>query len=470
MAHKEIAEISFDNTTKFTENMLKALEKFLRQFGIALEEGAKDAPQKALAKWIKQGKGVRQHPVQGGCMGEMQAEMRRLGIAYVACKNDVFIVKQTDIERVRELNHDILLARTNYFQEAEIKDFEDAIANFSKQKNKDVLTLHGLDEYTLEVIKNKSNNIAKGFTVAHSKEKDKDTYSACVSAARVISLKEVQSGKRTEYKKDFCRATLETMLSLYGPNEEIKKQQIRDDEAFDKKIQELKNNKKTHYIVGEFNKDKVIEITAEGFTFYDYKRKNSVISQISKDDINYEGELQVAMDCIYNKILISGPDKYSEYMNKETNADEKSERTVRNKAQADISIAEKDVAIQIDRMIKDRLIKEGYVGEDGSIKISTENVYEKYLSEASKILTSLKNGEELKDYNKEDIEKIKKTANHFRMEFSAYGKSIEKLTEYSFEVHKARPYKNKEKIQEDISRMKKARGEDRLNESTYYRG
>ena len=121
-------------------------------------------------------------------------------------------------------------------------------------------------------------------------------------------------------------------------------------------------------------------------------------------------------------------------------------------------------------MIKDRLIKEGYVGEDGSIKISTENVYEKYLSEASKILTSLKNGEELKDYNKEDIEKIKKTANHFRMEFSAYGKSIEKLTEYSFEVHKARPYKNKEKIQEDISRMKKARGEDRLNESTYYRG
>ena len=394
----EVAEIAQDSLAKLSEGTANTLKKILEKLLSLLEYTSnKDKAAKAFAKWIKNGKGIAHYAIQGDCIGEMKAKMKEMNIPFLTCSDNNSIIVRTsndiqfnDLAKVQELNHDILLARTNYFQEAEIGDFEDAIAMHAKENQKNVFVIQGLNKYELEVLKNKCNNISKGFTVAHSKSKlNNNLEDACIAAKRVATFrKEVdKENGYTHYKKDVCRATLQAMLSLYGPNEENKKKQIEDDAILDEKVMKLKHSTEVYFIVGQFDNKKYIELSPNGFTFYDYnKPENPIMSRVDTSDINYKGELQAAMDCIYNKILLNSPDK----LNKHLSSDEKnmiSDRTGRTIEQKNRSRGESDLSIKIDEMIKDRMINaknNKFVDKNGDLNCSEDKVYKIYCSEAAK--------------------------------------------------------------------------------------
>ena len=452
---KEVAEMSFDNMAKLNDSMIDALKKFMNKLmGIIGANDNKDKPAKALAKWITKGNPVAYYPIQGDCVGELKACLRKNHVPFISCDNNGIIVKTSDdvinndLEYVQELNHDILLAKGNYFQEADIRDFEDAIAHHKDAEHQNVFVVKNLDAYELEVLKNKCNNIAKGFTVAHGKSAmNPELNDVCIMSQRIFTLKKEDKTKYdgSKYKKDFCRAYLQAALSLYGPNEDIKKKQIDDDAAFDKEVAALKNNNNTKYIVGQYDDKRYIALTAEGFTFYDYNNaKNPIMSKFNITDINYKGELQVAMDCIYNKILIDNTDTLNKHLSGDFK-ELKSERAMRTKEQVAISKAESDISIKIDEMIKDRIAeKHPELSDSQKIEKNADKIFNIYRKEASRILESIKDNKELPEYKVEDIKQIKSCLDKANIDTKAYEKAVEKMRSFETDIYKARPYANKE--------------------------
>ena len=457
---KEVAEMVYDNMSQMTDKMMDALKKLMAKLMDVVDfDSNKDKAAKALAKWIKDGKAVAHYAIQGGCEGQLKSVLRENHIPFISCTDGSIIVRTSDdpltndLAVVQELNHDILLAKGNYFQEADIKDFEDAIANHKGEDMQDIFSLTGVDNYELEVIKNKCNNISKGFTVAHSKSEDNpELNDLCIMGRRVITFSKEKPSDRIEkpkYKKDFCRATLQAMLSLYGPNEENKKRQIDDDALFDAKVAALKEDNGVHYIVGQYDSSKYIELSPEGFTYYDYKNaKNPIMSKFSTSDINYKGELQVAMDCIYNKALIDSPDLLNKHLS--GNQEEiKSDRAKRSREQILRSRAESDISIKIDTLIKTRMESSmQLIDEKGNLKKSPKVFFKLYCSEAVKIIEAVRDGKELSNYDAVALQDIKNAFKKGKLDINAYNKSIEKLTSFNTDIHKARKYTKEELAKE----------------------
>ncbi len=77
--------------------------------------------------------------------------------------NELFLIREIDKDKVAKLNTDILLVDQNYFIEKPASDLENAIASAPNLKNRDVFTLHGLNMYEVEAVRNKFNNMGRGF-------------------------------------------------------------------------------------------------------------------------------------------------------------------------------------------------------------------------------------------------------------------------------------------------------------------
>lgn len=440
----EITDINARSAGEFAETLADFVARLLAALAEYLEKNALYAPQLELAKWIKSGNGVDVYPIQGNSFAAFRAELDKANIPYLDIGNErELLIRNCDLEKCKEVNRKILITELNYFQDVNTREMESAIAGSEKINNKEMLTIHDLSKYDVEVIKNKCNNISAGFMVGVEKTAD-EKYCLTVHSSKVYDEKTADPEAK-KHVTDFCKAYTQAMISLYGPNGFIKTAQIDADEAIDSAVEQLKGTDTVHYIVGADDNTKFIEINGKDFQYYEThfnekgERVDRLLVRADVTDINYDSELQRCMDRIYNKAIISNLSELTEHLStKERTVD--SERPRRNEAQYRISIAESLITDKMDEMIKGRLI------EEENIQSSYES-FQYYQEEVAGIFECLERGEVREGYKQEDFETIAQIMVEADVDITDYQISVQQIREFEIDIHKARSLEKK-KIKE----------------------
>ncbi len=440
---------NFDNTNKFIKATVDTIIKMLTEIAKYREEEMRNAHIREFMKWCRDGGEITPYEVQGNCKNELKEMLDEKGIAYLNPSNsNCFIIKEPDKELVRELNTQALIAKTNYYQEIDTSKMEDAIANSKNIKDKEILTLHDLDKYECEVLKNKCNNITKGFMVGIEKEED-GKYSVSVHAQQRTYCAEPE-------KTDLCKAYAQMAFSLYGDNMVMKKQQVEADEKLDLEVAALKGCENTHYVIGIDNPGRYIEITAQGFELHQAKMENENIKDyqlgfISKDDPAYEVELQKALDSINNKTIIDSKQKLNDHISTKDRT-ERTARPEKDKKQKQISYMEKNVINKADEMIKNGPKK------DELSNASPIDAFEMYEREIGNIMDGVINGKDVPGYDKKDLAAIKEEFDKAGVEPSDYKNALNHLNNLDVEQHRA---KKKTKVKETQNKDRASDSEER---------
>lgn len=423
---------SAEKNFKQTSNMLKALidtiNKWLKNVGESLELRARYAPYRELGKWLSKNGGSI-YEVHGSCATELRMELQKRGIPFIQDVNNDkrFIIKQPDLEIIRELNRQILVAKSNYYQEVDAHEMEDAISRFDGIKDKEIFTLHNLNYYQMEVLKNKFNDISQGFMVGISNGDYPNTYNLSVHAAKMLDMDGT--------KMDLCKAYLAASFSLYGINSSIKYAQIDADRQMDRNIASIKGDSRSYYIVGADDMSKFIELNGNGFEYYQRTMVDGEVfeQEVARCDINsidFDVELQRHLDKIKNKVILHSNEELSSHFSTDTR-NINLERPEKTYEQEQVSIAEDLIVEKMDTMIKSKLST-----FDANFHTSEEK-FRYYQRESYSIMESVITGTANDRYKQEDIEKIKNIFSERGVETSRYSNVREPLAHFNCECHNA---------------------------------
>lgn len=420
------ARENFDDSVKFIKAIQETILEIIKNFTEYAEFNAKYAAEKEMAKWIHDGNMPMPYKVRGKCDMELVEELRSQGIPHLYLLNHTLYVKPEDMNRVEEINQHILLVKGNYYQETDTNLLENAIAASPKVKDKNIITLHGLNKYQCEALKNKCNNITKGFMVGVAEENG--CYSLSIHAPWTIS-NDVE-------KVDFCKAYSEMALSLYGLNSVLKEKQIEADEKLDKQVASLKGCVDTHYVIGVDDPSKYIELNANGFELHRIRLingeiKNCEVSSVDVNNPDYEVELQKCMDGIFNKTVIDNEDKLHEHLNiRQRNID--TNRPEKNAEQTKISEMEDALVEKANEMIKTGPIA------DSLFSMNPQDAFIAYQNEMKTIFTKIAEGQPVIGYRDEDINILKDTFAKADVDPKDYLVAVNSLQKYQIEMHKAK--------------------------------
>ena len=421
--------MSDEQNVKNAGNMIKSFAEWLQQIykniADALEFSSKNAAQKELGKLAREGHGIYAYSIKGDVAGALMFNLEKRGIAYAKLKNDAILIKESDLERVRDLNREVLITRGNYYQEVPAEEYENAIARYDPLKDKEVLYIKNLDKYEYEALKNKCNDISRGFTIGTVENPDGKTYNLMIRSAEIY--KNAPEGKKQP--TDFCKAYLKANLSLYGPNMAVKKKELDADDILDKKIEELKKSDSVYYIIGADKSGQYIEMNRKEFQFYQTtiengKRVDNLISECDKDDPNYDYELQRCMDKLKSRAILDNAEELGKHLaTRERNIE--AERDERGIQEVSNSMANDMIADKIDEMIRP-LIKE----TDRDRGTSQFLVYERT---ASEILREAATGKESGKYSHDALEEIRNIARDKSVDIESYEEPAYRLTSKQIE-------------------------------------
>ncbi len=434
------ARQNYDDTTKFISEISQEAIRLLAALGEYLDAEARYAPQKEMAKWIRNHGQCYAYHVQGNCANELKNELNERNIPYINLMDGkTLIIKEPDAKELHDINHKILVAKANYYQAVDTEMMEDVFAKSNLLKDKGIITLHDLSDYQCEVLKNKCNDISKGFMVGIEEE----------SPGRyAVSIHAPMTYKEEAGKMDLCKAFAEMTYSLYGNNADIKAAQIEADEKLDKEIAALKGDHATKYVIGIDDPRRYLEINAQGFEKHIQAFTAKGVQDIEekfvdKNDPAYEVELQKALDGISNKKLLSSHDELISHLstkkrNFETDRPEKSD------VQARVSKMEKNII-----NIADRMVKEGPMAK--KIKeMSPSDAFAAYQHEMNTVISAAIEDREAPGYQTKDIKKIKEEFKEAEVSPEDYKQTTKWLESFNVEQHKARTkIKQKEKKLED---------------------
>ncbi len=467
------SEQDFQNAVRFSKATIDMVANFLKSLIEFLEKNHEYEPYRKMLKWLKDAEGKNmpvQYTIKNKCHDEVKAELYKLGVPHILLTDGNILIRPEDVDIVREINREVNIAKGNYFQEVDAVEFENAIATFDKIKDKSIFELQNLNEYELEVLKNKINNISKGLMVG-VKHKDTDHNNVLVQSSKVFDM-----DKTDRYTNDVCKAFLAMKFSLYGLNADTKIAQIDADKKMDEQIAALKGNPDTHYIVGaddsfkaqesEDRSKKYLEIDEHGFRFHvvtrghinadeydplkEYQKGEAVMyngnpyvaakdgilappgtglwvedtaivddipegGSVSINDIDYELELQRFSDQILNKAIIEDKTILNNHLvaDVRTITTDRPEKTLR---QMDIATAEKLMIDKINKMIKAKAAAETY------IPLDAQDAFSYYTDEASKILQAALNHKVPEGYKNRDIQELYGICKEKNVDFAHYGK------------------------------------------------
>lgn len=423
----EAAEQNAHSGGKFAQAAAETIAMILEALADYLEKESEFAPQKSLAAWIR-GKGeVCAYPVQGDCIGELKYELDKLRIPYIDLANtNRILIKAPDLDEVKELNRSILIAKTNYFQDVDGRELENAIASSDRIPDKEIFTLHNLNKYQVEVLKNKCNSISSGFMVGIT-ETSSGTFDVSIRASNLFS---------ENAKMDFCKAFMQMTISLYGPNNSIKIDQIDADEQIDIAVELLKGKDEVHYIVGVDDPSKYIEINGHDFQYYSINTANGerverLITQCSADDPNYASELQRCMDKIYNKAILNNAEDLGKHLStKKRNIE--SSRPRKNKREYQNSIAGKRLGETLDILIKKR------IREENMTFAGLVDKFIFYQDQAAELLEHCIKGTPAIGYAPKDIKQLTDIFDECHVEVKNYSHSASALRNHDCDAHLAK--------------------------------
>lgn len=428
-----------DEAARVAKAAASNLTRFLIALAEFLELQSKYAPYREMAKYIREGKEVSFFPVQGRCTKELAYELQKNDIPFVNLNDkDTFIIKQGDFEKVSELNRRVLISKSCYYQDIASAEFEDVIARHEKIKNKDIFTVSCNNSYEVEVLKNKCNDITAGFMVGIEEESNDDKWNLSVHSTKVF--------RKNPNNHDFCKAYLQMCMSLYGPNNYIKMQQVDDDMNFDIKVAELKGTQDDVYIVSVTDNKQYLCLNKNGFEYYsttvdeNEKRHDYKINECLKDSPNYEVELQRCLDRMMNKHIVYDDEVLAEHLKtEEVNLD--TDRPLKTYEQFKISLMESRMADKIDEMIDHKV-------EEQDIKfVSSMEAFHFYRKECIEIMKVLSEYEydtpEIPTgYTPEDFEYLLNQINENYIDFeNDYEMVMNRLEEVECSIRTAKPQK-----------------------------
>ncbi|MGN0241966.1 MAG: hypothetical protein ACI4CS_09795, partial [Candidatus Weimeria sp.] len=242
-------EAGMQETMRLTKAWAEIIEKILNYFARREENREKNAGMRELAKRVREGHGVN-FPIQGEGIADMvKAEFLRNGIAKFDTGRTSVLIDDADLDKAREIQRRCLIAKSNYYQVVGYEEMENAIAGNPKIHDKGVTEIKDLSFYEMECLKHKCNDISKGFTVG-VREKEDGRYDLIIRSNKLY--------EKNPVKTDFCEASARFIMSLYGPNSEIKTKQIEDDAKTDALIADLKNDGKEHWLVSADNPNRYV--------------------------------------------------------------------------------------------------------------------------------------------------------------------------------------------------------------------
>lgn len=421
-----------EQVARTSSQAMQALAKFLMKMFEYMQKKSADktkyAQQIAMAKWIGEGNTAYTYQVQGPITGEMQDQLDKAGIPNMSIVTKklgrVFLVKDCDLDRINEINRQILVARSDYYQEVGARELENAIANSEAVKNKELLKISDLSYAQMHCLRNKCNDISRGFMVGITRHPDEEIYDLVVTAPKVCEY--------DPEKTDFCEAALRASFSLAGPNMETKVNQITSDAAMDKKIAELKDADGSHFLVSEGNPSRYIQFDTDQstneFSFRFYEQQIGKDGQLhyelkqamSSNDPDFNVELVRCTDRFKNKIILDDQTQLQQHL--DGTLKQSTDREKKTKDQRKISDAETEFTDKINVMIKDRYFKDG--NNEG---LSTIKKFNLYRGEVSNIANALESEITPPGYEGKDMKELKDILGKAGISIADYRDAIDML-------------------------------------------
>lgn len=453
----EVAEQTLKAGVKVTSATVDAMVRFLEAIAKMADDRAKTAAKREMAKWIKGGGGLVSKELQGSVRNEVLAQARLKGIDPIVNPRDgALIIRDCDEATIDQINREVLIKRSNYYQEVPAPELEDAVAR-SQKGSKDMFRITGLDPLEAECLKRKCNDVSRGFMVG-AEPVDPETGKCSLTLI---------NSKVCEYNPkgtDFCEAALRAAFSQYGPNKDIKEKQIKNDMAMKDRIAELRVKDGTHWLVSEFNPNEYIEFNRNketGKLSFEYKRRTldkesgKYVLQpemmLDTDDPDFEVELARCTDRIKNKILLDDEAQFEKYTNGDLK--ETSDRLNKSKDQLAISRAEDKFTDKINLMVKDK-----YIERVKSSELTSQEKFETYRKGIKEIVSAMKDGEIPSGYKDEDVQELYDILEEGGTDINHYKDAIDHFSGLQVEMYKAEKHSKEEMEQAKKDYRENGRG------------
>ena len=315
---------------------------------------------------------------------------------------------------------------------------EERIASNDRIKDKDLLTIKGLNYYEKELMLERCREISAGYLIHEEEGMDEDgtvKFDLTVRDSKVLTDE--------KHGRDLCRIYLQTMISLYGYNGNKIVNHLNAELDVKEMIELNTNNGNTVYVVGA-NEGRIkhyIEINPDGFTMFsstirDGKRSDAYMHpqeryRCRKEDDMYEEHLLLALRRIQSKTVLTSAKELSAHLG----SNKRNIESLQPEVGRDEYIAatrEREMADIIDEAIRERCF------EELQDAINGEDKFEIYKEEASSILKSCTNGTIPDDYDPSLILAINSMLDEAGLDKSNYEDVPEAISMHEAYTHEAR--------------------------------
>lgn len=458
----QVGESVQQQMNRIYQAVLKELQNLFDYFSKLFEK--KFDAQQEMLKYLKKNGRSSLYDIPPSLLPEVRAELNARKIPYIPLESvnkdkTQLIIRFPDEKIVDEITRKILIARGNYFQEVNNVEFENVMATSPNVSNRNIITVHGLTPYQADELKNKCNNISKGFMIGVEERDDGKVDISCS-----------ENHLYSKDRKDFCRAYVQEMIAMNGPLVQMKLEMRDANLRVEDEIGKLAHDEGTQYVVSSSRANRMtyIELNKTGFEVHECHQDpddpskiiNEQTRTVLKTEKNYDLELQRETDKIWGKVIVNDGEELFKYLqnDKETAEHIKEQypsfdETTWRKAEAQIKLVN-----QIDKMVKKKL---------GDMEEKTpEEKFEAYKSEYVTVLSYhmgiSDRKEKLEGYSKEDMNDLERIYEENQdLNPDEYQLALEVIKNSELECHAARA-KEKEEI-------KAARESDRGGIGASYR-
>lgn len=338
---------------------------------------------------------------------------------------------------VEELRLKALDQALNYRFTLDGKEAEERVASSDRIKDKNLLTIKGLNYFEKELMLERCREISQGYLIHEEERADEDgtvKFDLTVRDSKVLT--------EERYGMDLCKVYLQTMISLYGYNGNKIVNHLNAELNAKELIDLNVNNGNTVYVVGA-NEGRIkhyIEINPDGFTMFsstmrDGKRLDAYMKpqeryRCRKEDEMYEEHLLSALRKIPSKTVLTSMKELSAHLrSKKRNIESLQPEVGRDEYIA--ATREKEMADIIDEAIRERSLA------DMQSALNGEEKFEIYKEEASNILTACVNGTIPKGYDPSLILTINSMLDEAGIDKSNYEDVPEAISEHEAYSHEA---------------------------------
>ena len=344
-------------------------------------------------------------------------------------------IRDTDAEHYKYTLEAAKIVLGNYHQELDLYEMANSIQQYSAmtEEQKVFVKFDGINEDFATMLKNKSNDITKGFMVG-TEDIGNGTENLAVQSRKVLAMK--QEKNSSVYSRDFCRAILAAELAYSGPNHDKNIEQLASDRKLNEYIMGYSGEPEI-YLTGErADKNKSIHIAKDYIEFRTLQKqvddKGNLVDvwvgegKIYRDEAGeYKKALQKYSDMIFDEVICHSKEELDEHtqgIHKKT-----SERVKKNHSEQDISDAESIMCNKIDYAIKRSFQNDVNYDMNNIYHKNEEEIIKTYRERALETLQAIQTQEKPLWMRSEDFQLIMKEAETYQFKAGAYIESMKSL-------------------------------------------